>query len=531
MPADGVIPGRPMSAAATGMAIADVAERAPRRLALDGPHGRRTFGELNARANRLARAWRAAGLRRGDVVAVLVRNRPELAEAFFATQRTGLRFTPVNWHLKPADVAYVVRDSGARALVADVAFAEAANAAASAGVGVLASRAAVGGTLAGFTGYEALLAAASPDDLAYPSLGDTMLYTSGTTGRPKGVRRALPDPARAVEGWTLITAVFGFRPDGGDVALATGPLYHSGPLNLCLAIPVSNGVPTYLMDKWDAEEMLRLVEERRVTHTYCVPTMFRRLLALPDAVRRRYDVSSLRFVIHGAAPCGLGEKRAMIDWLGPIVTEIYAATEGMGTIVTAEEWLRKPGTVGRPAPGQVRILDEHGRDVAPGETGTVFLRAMDGAEFEYHGDPVKTAASMRDGCFTVGDLGRLDADGHLFLTGRSAEVVVTGGTNVYPAEIDPVVTAHPLVADAAVVGVPDPEWGEVVAAAIVPAPGAPRWEKLVAALEVDLADCLPTHQRPRRFVRVDAIPRSEAGKLVRRELRDALAAPGTEPAR
>jgi long-chain acyl-CoA synthetase len=506
-------------AAKQGMAVAFVAAAHPDRPALLSETGNLRFAALDARANQAARALRRAGLGRGDGVALVCRNRTEFAEVFFATQRAGLCLTPVNWHLTPEEIAYVVADSGAKALVADAAFAEAARLAA-AQASALRLRLSVGGAIPGFADFDAALAAEADSDLDDPSLGDTMLYTSGTTGRPKGVRRPPPDPDRAVLGWKLLVSVFDFRPEAGDVALATGPLYHSGPINLCLAIPVSNGIPTVLMEKWDAEAMLRAIQTHRITHTFCVPTMFRRLLALPEAVRRRYDVSSLRFVIHGAAPCPVEDKRAIIEWFGPIVTELYAATEGMGTLVSSEEWLKRPGTVGRPAPENVRILDEAGLPVPTGEIGTVWLRPVAGADFEYHGDADKTRGAHRAGFFTVGDVGHLDADGYLFLTGRTAEVVITGGTNVYPAEIDGVVLAHPDVEDAAVVGVPDPEWGEVLKAVVVPAPGVAADAALSRSILDHCEAKLPSFKRPRSLEFADEIPRSAAGKILRRALRD-----------
>ncbi len=506
-------------AAARGLSLAFGAARHGERTAIVSEAGTCTFAELNARANRLARALRRAGLSAGDGVALLCPNRTEFAEVYFAVQRSGLILTPVNWHLAPEEVAYVVADSRARALIADARFAEAAARAADAAP-ALRARLALGGTLPGFDGYEPALAAESDADPEDPRLGDVMLYTSGTTGRPKGVRRPLPEPERAVLGWKLLSAAFDFRPDARDVALATGPLYHSGPINLCLSIPIGNGIPTVLMDKWEAEAMLRLIHEHRATHTFCVPTMFRRLLALPEDVKRRYDVSSLRFIIHGAAPCPVEDKRAIIDWFGPIATEIYAATEGMGTLVTSEEWLERPGTVGRPAPENIRILDDDGTEVEAGEIGTLYLRPVGGGDFEYFGDPEKTKRARRDGFFTVGDLGYLDADGYLFLTGRTAEVVISGGTNVYPAEIDEAILRHPQVRDAAAVGIPDDEWGEVVLAVVEPAPGASAGDALARSILGFCERELPRIKAPRRVAFVDEVPRSEAGKVLRRELRD-----------
>ena len=514
-------------AAARGMSLAWQASRHPDRTAIFSTAGDRSFAQLNERANRVAHVLREAGLRPGDGVALLCMNRSEFAEVFFAIQRSGLRLTPINWHMKPEEVAYVAADCGARALIADARFAEAAGLAAEQ-ADTADVRLAIGGPLPGYEDFEAALARVSGEDPEAPQLGDTMLYTSGTTGRPKGVRRAMPDPEKAVLGYKILSAVFDFRPDAADVALATGPLYHSGPINLCLAIPINHGLPTYLMEKWDAEEMLRLIEKQRVTHTFCVPTMFRRLLALEEDVRRRYDLSTLRFVIHGAAPTPVEDKRAIIAWLGPIVTEIYAATEGMGCLVGSEEWLARPGTVGRPA-GEIRIVDGEGEPVPTGEVGTVFLQPVGGGDFEYHGDPDKTAAAKRDGYFTVGDMGYVDEEGYLFLTGRSAEVIISGGTNIYPAEIDAVLLEHPAVRDGAAVGVPDEEWGEVVKAVVALARDADAGDEAAADI---LAHCrreLATYKTPRSVDFVEEIPRSEAGKILRRELRDRYRTRGVSP--
>ncbi len=506
-------------AAAHGMSVAFQAQQHPDRTAIISPRGNRTFDKLNRRVNQCARRLRVSGIGAGDGVALLSPNRPEFAETFFACQRIGVRLTPVNWHLTPEEVAYVVQDSGAKALIADSSLSEAANRARTASPSLDLS-VAIGDPIEGFREYEQSLADQDDSDIDEPLLGDTMLYTSGTTGRPKGVRRAMPEPTKAVEGMKLLSAVFGFDPDGLDTALATGPLYHSGPIHLCLSIPVNAGIPTILMEKWHPEEMLRLVAEHRVSHSYCVPTMFNRLLALPRETRDNYDVSSLRFIIHGAAPCPVEDKRAIIAWFGPIVTEIYAATEGMGTLVTSPEWLKKPGTVGKPAPGAVRIADERGQEIPCGELGTVFLKPIAGGEFEYWGAPDKTKDAMRNGYFTVGDMGYLDRDGYLFLTGRSAEVIISGGSNIYPAEIDATLLSHPAVSDAAAFGAADPDWGEVVHAAVVAADRTQPTATLAAELIKHYAETLPTYKQPREIRFIDEIPRSDAGKIIRRKLRE-----------
>ena len=284
-----------------------------------------------------------------------------------------------------------------------------------------------------------------------------MLYTSGTTGRPKGVHKR-PHPP-------VVENLAGYEAE--SVHLCTGPLYHAAPLNISLISPLSNGATVVLMDTWTAPETLRLVEEHRVTHTHMVPTMFHRLLALDDETRSRYDLSSLRLVVHGAAPCPIPVKQAMIEWFGPVLVEYYASTEGAGTLVDSGTWLRKPGTVGKPYPAdQIIVGDEDAQAVPAGEIGMVWVKSHPGDEFEYFHDPEKTDRNQRGAWYTLGDLGYLDEDGYLFLSGRSAELIISGGVNIYPAEIDAVLLEHPAVRDAATIGVPNEEWGEAVLAVV-----------------------------------------------------------------
>jgi long-chain acyl-CoA synthetase len=512
-----------LAAAASGMSLSYRAALHPERDAIRCEHGDRSFAELNARTNQLVRALRARGVEGGDGVAVVSHNRPEFAEVQFACLRAGLRLTPVNWHATPEEIAYIVDDCEARALVFDASLPEAA-AASLARVGDRpVARLAVGQGLAGFEGYEQAIGAEPGHDIDDPRLGDVMLYTSGTTGRPKGVRRPPPEPRTAALGLRAMTAVFGYRADEGDISLATGPLYHSGPLNICMQWPLSSGVPVVLMDRWDAEGMLALVEQHRVTHTFCVPTMFHRLLALPDEVKRRYDTSTLRFIIHGAAPTPVDDKRRIIEWFGPIVTEIFAATEGPGTFVSSEEWLARPGTVGRPNPDDVRILGDDGTPMPVGEPGTLYLRSPGGARFEYFKAPDKTGAAFDGEFFTVGDVGYLDDDGYLFLTGRSAELILIGGSNIYPAEIDDTLLLHPDVHDAAAVGVPNEEWGEEVRAVVRLVDGAEPTPERAEAILAFCRERLPTIKVPRSVEFVDEVPRSEAGKVYRKRLRDRYA--------
>jgi long-chain acyl-CoA synthetase len=503
------------AAAGQGMVLAYWAGEQPGTLAIASQQGDRTFADLNANANRLARALRERGLAAGDGLALMVSNRPEFAEVLAAAQRSGLRTTPVNWHLTAEEAAYIVGDCQARVFVADARFGEVAAGAAaqSAGASV---RLAVGGDIAGFESYDAAIAPHDASDIDDPVLGRSMLYTSGTTGRPKGVHRAETPPTSA------IGRAFRYRP-GESRHLCTGPLYHAAPLAFSLAGPLNAGVGVVLMDRWSPEETLRLIEDEGITHAHMVPTMFHRLLSLPDEVRAAADTSSLRMVIHGAAPCPVSVKRAIIEWWGPVLLEYYAATEGSGTFVTSADWLQRPGTVGKPAdPDHIRIYDPVGDDepLPPRTVGTVYLRAPRVGRFDYFGDKAKTESSYRGDYFTLGDVGYLDEDGYLFLTDRSADLIISGGVNVYPAEVEAELLGHPAVGDAAVIGVPDPEWGESVLAVVELRQGIEPGEHLAAELIEHCRANLARFKCPRRVDFVDELPRTDSGKLYKRRLRD-----------
>jgi long-chain acyl-CoA synthetase len=504
-----------LAAATRGMTLSLHARVAPDRIAIVSPSGDRTFAELNANANRLVRALRARGIGAGDALVLVCANRPEFAEVLSACQRMGVRTTPANWHLTAGELEYIVSDSDASVVIGDARFASTV-AAASERVRV---RLAVGGAIDGFDSYSDAIAYQSSDDIPDPVVGRTMLYTSGTTGRPKGVDR----PPAALEATPLTTALASAtRYDAAtDVHLCTGPLYHAAPLAFSLSAPLAYGVGVVLMDGWDADETLRLIARHRVTHTHMVPTMFHRLVALPDAVKQRDDLSSLRFVLHGAAPCPVPVKQALINWLGPVVYEYYAATEGGGTFVGPEEWLKKPGTVGRPVDdGLIRILDADGAELDPDVIGTVYLRAPARGRFRYYKDDAKTSSSYRGDYFTLGDHGYLDGDGYLFLTGRSAELIITGGVNVYPAEVDAVLLTHPAVADAGTIGIPDEEWGEVVRSVVELKPDVAASVDLAHELVVWCQEHLAHFKCPRAVDFVDRLPRHDNGKLYRGKLRE-----------
>lgn len=497
------------AAAQIGMAPAFWAQRQPDKPAVFEISGRtRTFGELNARANQIARLLRDQGLRPGDAVALLCPNRAEFVDVLFATQRCGLRMTPVNWHLTPDEIAYVIDNCEAKALFADAAVPGAAQAAAQ--CPALSLKVAIGGPLPDFLGYERALAPYSEADIDDPVRGHTMLYSSGTTGRPKGVYKPnapIPtyDPA--------------YQDD--DVHLCTGPAYHASPMAGDVRKALVNGASTVLLDRWDNETVLATIEARRVTRSHFVPIMFQRLLGLPPEVRGRYDLSSLRRISHGAAPCPPDVKRAMIEWLGPVLFEYYAGSEGgVGFWVTSEDWLKKPGTVGkRPDPEAARILDDDGQDLPAGQPGTIYMRLADQGGFEYFKDGAKTDAGRRDGYFTMGDVGYFDEDGYLFLTGRSAETIIVGGVNIYPQEIDNELIKHPAVADSCTVGVPHEEYGEEVRAVIELAPGYAPSDALRDEILAHARQAVAKYKVPRKVDFAERLPRSEAGKIQRNKVR------------
>ncbi|MFD0019724.1 acyl-CoA synthetase [Streptomyces sp. NPDC058382] len=491
----------------------------PDRTILIAPDGESwTAGRLHADANRMVHGLRAAGLEEGDAFAVVLPNGVEFLTAYLAASQAGFYLVPVNHHLVGPEIAWIVSDSGAKVLIAHERFAAAATAAADEAKLPASHRYGVGAA-EGFRPYGELLRNRPVSPPEGRTLGWVMNYTSGTTGRPRGIRRPLPGklPEETYLGGFL--GIFGIKPFDGNVHLVCSPLYHTAVLQFAGAA-LHIGHPLVLMDKWSPEEMLRAMDTHRCTHTHMVPTQFHRLLALPDEVKRRYDVTAMRHAIHGAAPCPDHVKRAMIDWWGQCVEEYYAASEGGGAFATAEDWLRKPGTVGRAWPiSELAVHDDEGNRLAPGELGTVYMKMSTGG-FSYHKDEGKTRKNRIGDFFTVGDLGILDEDGYLFLRDRKIDMIISGGVNIYPAEIESALLTHPAVADAAVFGIPHADWGEEVRAVVEPAEGHEAGDALAAAILGHCAELLAGYKRPKTLGFITTMPRDPNGKLYKRRLRE-----------
>jgi long-chain acyl-CoA synthetase len=500
-----------IAAEACGMATAYWARRKPDAIAVRDRFGARSFFEVNAAANRIVRLLRAHGVEAGEHIAFLASNRAEVMEIMAANLRGGFRLVPVNWHLTADEVAYVLEDSDARAFFVETRFPAALEA--SRRSRGLKLRASVGGVAEGHVSLSDALAALDGSDIEDPALGSTMFYTSGTTGRPKGVfRKALN--LVAADALTKYDPV-------RDAQLCAGPTYHGAPLTLETRTAMTVGVPVIYMDKWDSIEALTKIQDHRVTHAHFVPIMFQRLLALSDPVRRSFDVSSLKHVLHGAAPCPPQVKRAMIEWWGPILHEYYAGTEGgAGFVMDSAEWLRRPGSVGRrPAAPGVRILDDDGAPCPPGSPGKIYFQRPAANGFHYYKDPAKTEASHVGDYFTLGDIGYFDGDDYLFLTGRTADCIISGGVNIYPQEIDNEIIKHPAVEDCATIGAPNAEWGEEVRAVVVLRPGFTPSEALATAIRARARTALAGYKVPRRVDFVDDLPRNAAGKIERAKVR------------
>ncbi len=502
-------------AALSGMAVAVHAANKPDAIAVVDQKGNSlTWHELNARANQLAHYFRELGLGVDSSVALLCSNRIEFPIVFKAAFRSGVRVTPINWHLTGEEIGYIVDNCDAQIFIAENIYVEKAIEAAGMS-DKLKSCLSVGGEIAGFESFDDAISDHHEHNIENPERGGGMLYTSGTTGRPKGVYRKERPPTLPDYGPR------GYA-DGHEVALCTGPAYHAAPLLIDVLVPLISGAKLVFMDKWDPEHTLRLIDEHKVTHCHMVATMFHRLLQLEEGTKGKYDVSSLKRITHGAAPCPVHVKHGMIEWFGPVLIEYYAATEGGGGfLIDSHEWLTKPGSVGKPGPEfDNKILDDEGNEVAQGEVGTIYMRAPDEGRFEYFKDDDKTASSYRGDYFTLGDMGYFDEDGYLFLTGRTAELIISGGVNIYPQEVDSGIMQHPAVHDVCTIGVPNDEWGEEVKSVVQLNEGYEASAELAQELIEFSREHVAHYKCPKTIDFVDDLPRLPTGKIQRRIVRE-----------
>ncbi len=481
-----------------------------------------TFAELDEEANRLSNVFHEMGLRPGDHVAFCLENHPSYLSICWGAIYAGLIFTAMSSRLTTDEMAYIIDNCGAKAFITSPYKADQATELLDL-MPRVDLRLMLGSTIDGYESYESVIEAASPNPLPDRVAGFDMLYSSGTTGRPKGVLPGIeftPLEESTTGVASLVSLLFGGSAD--TRYLSPAPLYHAAPLRFCLAINALGGT-TVVMERFDPEEFIGLIDEHKITFSQCVPTMFVRMLKLPEETRERYDISSLEAVVHAAAPCPVDVKHRLIDWWGPVVHEYYAGTEGNGFVYcNSEQWLARPGTVGSALIGVLHIVDDDGNEVPVGEEGVVYFEG--GGDFEYHGDAEKTADSRHaSGWSTLGDVGRLDEDGFLYLTDRKAYMIITGGVNVYPQETEDILTMHPYIVDVAVIGVPNDDFGEEVKAVVQPVEMPTDDEtarrigqELIAYCRERLADV----KCPRSVDFREELPRHPTGKLYKRLLRD-----------
>lgn len=477
-----------------------------------------TYRKLDERSNQAAQLFRQRGLLAADHIALCLENNARFLEICWGAQRAGLYYTPISTHLTAGEVAYIVQDSGARLLITSkpletIAIELAATAERPR------ARFMVGGNARGYESWEATLARQPTSPIPDEITGYPMLYSSGTTGSPKGVKPPfVAEPIGTAQPiGQLLQRLYGFGSD--TVYLSPAPLYHAAPLAFNMTVQGLGGT-SVIMEHFDPAQFLELIETYGITHTQLVPTMFVRLTKLPPEVRQRYDLSSLRCAIHAAAPCPVAVKQAMIDWWGPILYEYYGGSEGNGlTAITSQEWLSHKGSVGRALLGEIKIVGADGEELPSGNTGLVYFAG--GRPFSYHNDPGKTAEAYNNkGWSTIGDIGYLDDEGYLYLTDRKAFTIVSGGVNIYPRESEDVLITHPLVADVAVFGVPNEEFGEEVKAVVQPTDMAEAGSALAAELIAHCRQHLSPIKCPKSIDFEAELPRSATGKLYKRLLRD-----------
>jgi long-chain acyl-CoA synthetase len=477
-----------------------------------------TYKQLEERANRCAHMFRDMGLNTGDNIAVLMENNSHYLEVISAAARSGLYFTPVSTHLKKAEIEYILNDCGAKGFVTSYAKRELV-AELTGDIPNLRSRLMVGGTIQGYESFEEKVANYPVTPIPDEAPGQDMLYSSGTTGRPKGIKRnEVPPPlGELAEGALLFINLYGF--DKETVYISPAPLYHAAPLRFCLVVLAVGGT-VVVMDRFDSLKALQLIEEYKITHGQWVPTMFIRMLKLPEEDRTRFDVSSMKVAVHAAAPIPILVKEKMIQWWGPILNEYYAGTEGHGiTVINSEEWMKRKGSVGFSLKGEIHILDEEENELPPREPGIIYI--SDGFEFEYHNDPEKTTSSRSSkGWSTIGDIGYLDEDGYLYLTDRKDNVIISGGVNIYPQESENVLVNHSKVIDVAVLGVPNEEFGEEVKAVVELKDMADGTPELARELIAFCQKHLSKIKCPVSVDFVDELPRTPEGKLLKRLLKN-----------
>jgi long-chain acyl-CoA synthetase len=489
---------------------------------------RRTHTEVAERVARIAGGLHSLGVEQGDSVCILMRNDIAFIEAAYGAMRLGAYGVPVNWHFKPEEINYILRDSGTSALIGHADLLHQLREAIPSGVTVLSVPTPPEilatykidrdhlATPAFAIDFEPWLAHQAPYDGPVVPQPSNMIYTSGTTGNPKGVRRDAPTPQQSAAAERMRGMIYGLKP--GARALLPGPLYHSAPNSFGIRAGRLGGA-LVIMPRFEPEEFLRLIERARIDTIFMVPTMFIRLMKLPEEVRRKYDMSSLRHIIHAAAPCPPDVKRAMIEWWGPVIYEFYGSTEsGAVTFANSEDALRKPGTVGKISPGaELRFVGDDGRVLPQGEIGEIYSRIADNPDFTYHNKPQKRAEIERDGFITSGDVGYIDADGYVFICDRKRDMVISGGVNIYPAEIESVLHAVLGVHDCAVFGIPDPEFGEALMAVVEPQRGITlEVTEIRTRLRASLAD----YKVPKHIEIQSNLPREDSGKIFKRRLRD-----------